>query len=224
MPKLRRPIVRRRPGRPCRDEPDGALLLLQAAQSTFARDGFKVATLRKIAAAAGVDHALAVHRFGSKESLWNAVIEHQAIYLAPFIAELRDLGKQTKTPILVRLEIALRQMVAATFGNPECGMLLSRISSERGEKLDTLVEKLLRPHYNAFYPLLLEAERAGVVRGHQLKMLYFMLLQAVTMTVSHRHVLEYFDGTSEDMLRLKQDMTQLLIESFLHRPLRGAGK
>ncbi len=224
MPKSRKPIIRRRPGRPCKDEPDGALLLLQAAQSAFARDGFQAATLRKIAASAGLDHALVVHRFGCKEALWNSVIEQQVIYLAPFVTELKELGKQTKTPILVRLETALRQLVAATCGNPECGMLLSRISSERGEILDSLIEKLLRPYHDAFYPLLREAAQAGVIRGQRLETLYFMLIHAVTMTVSYRHIVKYFDETSEDMDRLKDDMTHLLIENFLRRPHQGTGR
>lgn len=218
MQRSRTKIVRRQPGRPRRAEPDGAGLLLRAAQSAFATDGFKAATLRRIAAAAGVNHALAVHRFGSKEALWNAVIEQQALYLAPFVTELNELQMRIETPVRVRIETALRQMVAATFGNPECGMLLSRISSERGEKLDRLVEKLLRPYHDALRPLLAEAAQAGVIKDQWLEMLYFMLIHAVTMTVSYRHVLEYFDDVSQDMDRLREGMTQFLIVNFLEDP------
>ena len=94
-------------------------------------------------------------------------------------------------------------------------MLLSRISSERGEKLDLLVEKLLRPSHDAFYPLLVEAAQAGVIKDQRIEMFYFMLIHAVTMTVSYRHVLEYFDDISQDMDRLKEDMTKFLIVNFL---------
>lgn len=223
MRKARESTVRRRqPGRPRRAERDGALLLLQAAQSAFAKEGFKAATLRKIAAAAGVDHALVVHRFGSKEALWNAVIEQEIVYLAPFITELRDLQKRTKIPIRQRIETAFRQMVAATVGDPQCGMLLSRIGSEHGENLDLLVQKLLRPYYDAFYPLLVEAAEARVIRDQPLEVCYFMLMHAVTMTVSYRHVLGYFGDGFEDMDLLKEDMTRFLIVNFLANPSSGA--
>jgi TetR/AcrR family transcriptional regulator len=207
--------IRRHPGRPAKDVPDGALVLLRAAQSAFARDGFKAATLRQIADAAGVDHALAVHRFGSKEALWEAVIEQQAVYLDPFIAALTKLQIQTDIPIRARLEMAFRQMVAATLGDPECGMFLSRISLENGEKLDLLVEKLLRPYYDALHPLLVEGARSGVIRGQRLETLYFMLIHAVCMTASYSHVLRYFDVRAQDGDRLKKDMTQFLIVNFL---------
>jgi TetR/AcrR family transcriptional regulator len=193
--------------------------LLRAAQSAFAIHGFKAATLRKIATAAGVNPALAIHRFGSKEALWRAVISQQAIYLEPFITELKELQAQTVVPIRARIETAFRRMVDVTFGDPECGMLLSRISSERGEKLDLLVEKLLRPSFDAFQPLLLEAAQAGVMKGQRLEVLYFMLVNAITMSVSYWHVLEYFDNASQDMDRLKEDMTRFLIVNFLGSPL-----
>jgi AcrR family transcriptional regulator len=213
--KTRKPLVCRQPGRPGKAEPDGAMLLLRAAQSAFANHGFRAATLRQIAKAAGVDPALAIHRFGSKEALWRAVIEQKALYLEHFVADLKDLQTQAEVPIRTRMETAFRQMVSATFGDPECGMLLSRIGSERGEKLDLLVEKLLRPSYDAFYPLLVEAAQANVIKDQRLEMFYFILVNAVTMSVSYRHVLAYFDGGSQNMDQLREQMTQFLIVNFL---------
>src|SRR5260370_39121140 len=70
---VRKNVKRRGPGRPGKDRPHGALLLLKAGQSAFARHGFEGASLRGIAAAAGVDPALAAHHFGSKEALWEAI-------------------------------------------------------------------------------------------------------------------------------------------------------
>jgi TetR/AcrR family transcriptional regulator len=215
---VRKNVKRRSPGRPGKDRPNGALLLLQAGQSAFARHGFEGASLRGIAAAAGVDPALAAHHFGSKEALWEAVIERFAIYLAPYIAELRELQTQVRTPIRARTETAFRQLIAAVCGEPESGMLIARISAERGEKLDLLVEKLVRPYHDAFEPLLQEAMQEKLIAEQPLEMLYFMLLHAVTMSVSFRHVLGYFGESYEDIERLKRDMTQCVLATFLGRP------
>lgn len=66
-----------RPGRP-RGRRSGASStrqdILDAARARFARDGYSAATIRKIAADAGVDAALVLQFFGSKDELFAAVL------------------------------------------------------------------------------------------------------------------------------------------------------
>ncbi|MEU5791206.1 TetR family transcriptional regulator [Micromonospora purpureochromogenes] len=60
----------RRPG-----NPDTRQAILAAARTAFAERGFDAASIRVIAAAAGVDPALVHHYFGSKEELFRATVE-----------------------------------------------------------------------------------------------------------------------------------------------------
>ncbi|KAB1908864.1 MULTISPECIES: TetR/AcrR family transcriptional regulator [unclassified Micromonospora] len=59
----------RRPGNP--DTREG---ILAAARAAFAERGFDAASIRSIAAAAGVDPALVHHYFGTKEELFRATV------------------------------------------------------------------------------------------------------------------------------------------------------
>jgi AcrR family transcriptional regulator len=49
--------------------------ILEAARATFAEVGYDRATIRRIAAAAGVDPSLVVHYFGKKEDLFAAAVK-----------------------------------------------------------------------------------------------------------------------------------------------------
>jgi AcrR family transcriptional regulator len=60
----------RRPG-----SPDTRQVILEAARTTFAGLGYAGASVRRIAAAAGVDAALVHHYFGSKEKLFLSTVE-----------------------------------------------------------------------------------------------------------------------------------------------------
>ncbi len=60
----------RRPG-----NPDTRQAILDAARGTFAESGFDGTSIRRIAAAAGVDPALVHHYFGTKNDLFLATIE-----------------------------------------------------------------------------------------------------------------------------------------------------
>ncbi|HET8591690.1 MAG TPA: TetR family transcriptional regulator [Nakamurella sp.] len=70
----RLPSVPRRTGRRP-GNPDTRETILQAARATFAASGFTGATIRGIAARAGVDPALVHHYFGTKENLLLATVQ-----------------------------------------------------------------------------------------------------------------------------------------------------
>jgi AcrR family transcriptional regulator len=205
---------RRQPGRPGKEEADGAQMLLRAAQASFAQFGFSATSIRVIAKAAGVNHALVIHRFGSKEALWLAVMDRLQAYLEPFIRNLRCLQGLSMTA-QERIEAAFRILVAAVCGEPDCGMLLSRIASERGEAFDLLVDKLLRPIHQTFYPLLEEAMEVGAVEKQDPEMLYFLVFNAVIASISCRHILDYFDSRPRDLAKIQEDVVQFLVLNII---------
>ena len=79
-----------------------------AARAQFAEVGFERATFRSIAAAAGVDPALIVHFYGSKEALFREVMQLPASVSAALaaIAEVprEDLGRRFAELVLRVLE------------------------------------------------------------------------------------------------------------------------
>jgi AcrR family transcriptional regulator len=72
--------------------------ILAAARSDFGEGGYETATIRGIAARAGVDPALVLHYFGSKEGVFRAAIEmtiEPAQFLPPLLAPgLDGLGER----------------------------------------------------------------------------------------------------------------------------------
>lgn len=90
---------RRRPGRPAADSPsDSRELIVAAARAQFAEKGFEGATLRAIAAAAGVDPALIRHYFRHKAGLLFATmqlpVDPQQIIEPMFAAGPDGLGRR----------------------------------------------------------------------------------------------------------------------------------
>lgn len=67
--------------------PDSRDLILEAALSAFAENGFHGANMRDIGARAGVSQSLVHHHFGSKEALWNFVGERISADFLAYMAE-----------------------------------------------------------------------------------------------------------------------------------------
>jgi AcrR family transcriptional regulator len=76
MGSRRQRSARRQPGRPPADaSPDTRDALLEAASRLFARHGAGEVSLRRLAAEAGVTPAMVHYYFGSKEGLYDALLE-----------------------------------------------------------------------------------------------------------------------------------------------------
>lgn len=67
--------------------PDARDLIVEAALAAFAEHGFHGASMRDIAARAGVSQSLVHHHFGSKDALWNFVGERISADFLAYMAE-----------------------------------------------------------------------------------------------------------------------------------------
>jgi len=117
----------RRPG-----SPDTRGQILEAARTEFARSGFGGTTIRTVAAAAAVDPALVHHYFGSKQQLFEAVIDPPADPRA-IVAPMLDLPREEMGEALVRQFLALwdgppghraRVLMTTAVTDPTTGALL----------------------------------------------------------------------------------------------------
>ncbi len=101
--------------------------ILAAARAHFSEVGYDGATVRGIAAAAGVDPALISHYFGSKEGAFIAAVEFP-VDPAEFIPRLLEPGVDGLGERLVRFFI---QTWDSPAGSPMLAVIRSVVGSER---------------------------------------------------------------------------------------------
>jgi len=123
--------------------------ILEAASATFAEAGYEQATIRAIAARAGVDPSLVHHHFGTKEDLFVAAHEFP-ISPGQVAAALRDPGSEPLGERITRLYLraafgeGLESLIRSAMTNPTARTML-REFVERGI-LDTLEGELKGDH------------------------------------------------------------------------------
>ena len=114
--------------------------ILAAAQRSFAVGGFDRTTIRAIATEAGVDPALVVHFFGSKQRLFLAAMdlpfEPEAVLPAILAGNRRAVGERFARFIVGVLEdeqarSVLTGMVRAAASEPEAARMLRELVSRR---------------------------------------------------------------------------------------------
>lgn len=176
----------------------------------FAKQGYEATSLREIARLAGVDPALMVHHFGSKEGLWLAVVDQIAAQLTPLVETTKQL-RSSRMSLVERIRQALILFIDSLFESPDIGMLYSTATTEQGDRLNILVERMVGPYREAFVPLLIDAIEAGKVKQHDPNLMHMMVLNAISSTVSYGHVLAKFSDLPERPDEFKQGVLNIAL-------------
>ena len=195
---------RRTRGRPTCSDAGGADALLQSARSAFAKGGYEATSVREIARASGLDPALVAHHFGSKEALWIAVVEQIAKEAAAMTEKTAALRTISETGPRARVEAALSILIDQVFATPDVGMFFSTAATETGERLDVLIDRIVRPYHDAFVPLLVDAIDAGEVPQQDPEIMFMVLANGISKTVAYSHVLSPFSSLPRRPKAFKQ--------------------
>ncbi|HEY4345544.1 MAG TPA: TetR family transcriptional regulator [Parvibaculum sp.] len=131
--------------------------ILEAAETSFTAKGFAGTSMRDIAEAAGIHQSLIHHYFGTKQALWQAVVERYVeAYLDRQLPHLED-GKLDAATLPRALEIEFEFWR----DNPNLLRLqnwaLLEGSNPFGEKRDAL--------YAPFIPVMEALQKAGFIRA-----------------------------------------------------------
>jgi TetR/AcrR family transcriptional regulator len=167
----------RKPGRQSAETADQTKLeIIRAALAVFARSGFEAASLRDIAADAASTHSLIRHHFGSKEGVWQAVVNHTVLqYTESLEAHLEPLGNKQSSDPVETLRSVLRAMLRVSATHSEVAKLLMREGGEEGPRLDYLLERLLQSQ-GRLIPLLKAVQKLGYLKQFDPPMFLMSLL------------------------------------------------
>lgn len=133
--------------------------IVQSAIHLFAEKGFRGATTRELAAAAGVTEPVLYQHFRAKSDLYSAIIEAKAAEVFGHTAELRELARSGNDRAFFGTlgELILRRYEQ----DPELSRLLFFSSLERHELSDLFFERL----YAGFYKLVTGYIRRRIREG-----------------------------------------------------------
>ncbi|MCX7621345.1 MAG: TetR/AcrR family transcriptional regulator [Acidimicrobiales bacterium] len=146
--------------------------LLDAALEAFARDGFAGTSVREVARTLGVSHNLIPQRFGSKERLWYAAVDHG---FSRLLADLLPLATEPFPDDVARLRAWMVRFVEANAARPALLRIINREAAAPGPRLDYLFERYIKPVGELGAQLLADLHRRGEVATTSVALVYFLL-------------------------------------------------
>ena len=138
--------------------------ILDVALDCFASLGFDGASTRTIATGAGVNQGLIPYYFGTKDALWREAVDLAFARLREGMGELGaeagHLGDRE------RLAVLIRRYVHFVAKHPEFVRLMHEEGKRESDRMDWLVERHVRPLYEALTSLFLRADGVGRLPAH----------------------------------------------------------
>jgi len=199
-PAARRPlvVVNRPRGRPAAGSAGagpGDAALLDAALRSFADRGYDGTSVRELARVLGVSHNLIPQRFGSKEQLWYAAVEHG--FGSLFTDMLTVLEDPSDDP-LDRLQAMVVRFVEANAANPSLLRIINQEAATAGPRLDHLFDTYIGPVQHFGQALLDELHAAGRIRTNDVGLVYFLMMNGAGGPLALPALAERFGRTVVD--------------------------
>jgi AcrR family transcriptional regulator len=215
---------RRGPGRPpATGDAVAAATILDAALHAFATYGYEGVSVRTLNRELNVSHSLINQRFGSKEGLWRAAVDHGFGKITRDLAEVFD---PTISDPLEQLRRWIRRLLELSAEHPELVGLMNIEGRQDTPHLTYLYETYVEPSMERVAPLLEHLATAGLIRRVPLRTFHFLVVHGGAASHTLIALAQHFDPTSpldaSEVTAHAKLVADLLIDGLrLDRPATG---
>jgi TetR/AcrR family transcriptional regulator len=174
---------------------DTRLMILNAALTEFAQQGFEAASILRIAERTRLQHPLVTYHFKNKLILWRAVAEHA-------FAEIKTAWDRLELPgthlrPLERVREEYRTLLRFTLMYPDFHHFMQRESRPNNPRLTWLAKNVLSPILKErLLPQIRAAQEAGELPDANPILLHYMLIGMTSVLCSLRDQIEEISGIS----------------------------
>jgi TetR/AcrR family transcriptional regulator len=160
-------------GRPRAGEEIDLDVLLQGALEAFAETGYDGTSVRELSRRLGVSHALLIARFGSKEGLWFAAMEH---VLAQTEQAWREVANSTLLDDLEALRQGVIRQVIFSAAHPHVLRIMNHEGAIDSPRLRFVMDRFVNPLRPGVERLIARLVAAGRIRPVPYATLHFLAI------------------------------------------------
>lgn len=189
--------------------------ILDAALQAFATHGYDGMSIRALNKELGLSHATVNQRFGTKDALYTAAIDHG------FRSLLDDLNRELAVMGAVvdpldELRMRFRAFLSASSRRPEIGRLMNNEGLVGSPRLDHIFRRYVEPTMRVTSQLMDRLAADGRLVRVSERLIFFMLVQGGGMPFTMGGLSAKFDRTNGplDADELADDVADFLVRGM----------
>lgn len=146
--------------------------LLDAVLQSFGENGYDGASVREIARRLEVSHNLIPQRFGSKENLWYAAVDHG---FGRLTSDLKEEAQTFGSDELLILRGLVTSFIEINALHPALLQIINQEASQPGPRLDYLFVNYIQPVRDFGDAWLTRLAEEGRIRPVSVSLFYFLM-------------------------------------------------
>lgn len=183
-----------------------------AAEELFAEKGFDGTSVRELAERADVNVAMISYYFGSKEKLFESLVEYRSFFMRE---QIQGLNKDYSDPVL-RIERLIDLYVDKIFANPGFHRILHRqISLPQRSELNNAIISILIKNLDAVAGLIRQGINDKVFREIDVEMYIATLLGTISQVILSSLFCTRLMGDNGDTKSMTSDKMKERVKSYL---------
>lgn len=210
-------LQRRAPGRPRADEGVDEQGFLEAALRAFAVHGYDGVSVRMLNKELGVSPSWVHQRYGSKEGLWYAAVDHGFGRQAATLT-----FDPTLTDPLDQLDHGIRQFLRYSAEHPELLMMMNAEGAQDTRRLDYIHKNYIEPVLAPFDRLLQHLIDEGRVRPVTMRTLFLLIAHGGAAPFGLRPLARRLDrsdpGSAKNLNEHIEAVTRIVIDGLRITP------
>lgn len=190
--------------------------LLDLALDLFADLGYEGASVREICRQLDVSHNLVHERFGSKDALWRAAVDHGFRELAHTLA---DAAQAVPGDPFTRLRAVLLAYVEAIAEKPALIRIIQHEAGHPGERLEHVFTQYLQPAHAVADAALRILEQQGRARRIPAATLHFLVGHGAGGLGSLPALAGRFADADPDPVAQAREAVDIILRGILTGPI-----
>jgi TetR/AcrR family transcriptional regulator len=146
--------------------------VLDAALEAFAEQGFAGTSVRELARHLGVSHNLIPQRFGSKDRLWYAAVDHG---FESLLTDLLPVVLEDRPDDVARLRAWMVRFIEGNAARPALLRIINQEAASPGPRLDYLYDRYIEPVRQVSQDFLSDLHDRGLVTTTSVGLVYFLM-------------------------------------------------
>lgn len=167
--------------------------ILDAALRMFATHGYDGMSLRSLNRELGLSHSAIHQRFGTKEDLYKAVIDHE---FGAMFSEIRDHLRALPRPdnALAALQIQFKAFLIVSSRHPYLNRLMNNEGLEDSWHLDHIYKKYVKPSLVPIRKLMDDLAKKKIIKPTPVRTPFFLVAHGAAAIYALRALSGKFDA------------------------------